>query len=49
MLLDMPPMSMVFKAADPKLLEGLNEGDKVRFTAEKVNGAYIVAVIQPAQ
>jgi len=44
--LDMPAMTMVFKAADPKLLEGLKEGDKVKFNAEKVNGAYTVTVIQ---
>lgn len=44
--LDMPAMTMVFKAADPKLLEGLKEGDKVRFTAARVNGAIAVTVIQ---
>ena len=44
--LDMPAMTMVFKAADPKLLEGLNEGDKVKFTAERVNGAIAVTAIQ---
>lgn len=47
--LDMPPMTMVFKAADPKLLEGLKEGDKVKFTAEKVNGAFTVTAIQVAK
>ncbi len=47
--LDMPPMTMVFKAADPKLLDGLKEGDKVKFTAEKVNGAFTVTAIQPAK
>jgi Cu/Ag efflux protein CusF len=44
--LDMPAMTMVFKAADPKLLQGLKEGDKVKFTAEKVNGAFTVTAIQ---
>ena len=47
--LDMPPMTMVFKAADPKLLDGLKEGDKVKFTAEKVNGAITVTAIQVAK
>jgi Cu/Ag efflux protein CusF len=47
--LDMPAMTMVFKAADPKLLDGLKEGDKVKFTAEKVNGAFTVTAIQPAK
>ena len=47
--LDMPAMTMVFRAADPKLLEGIQEGDKVKFTAEKVNGAYTVTAIQVAR
>jgi Cu/Ag efflux protein CusF len=47
--LDMPAMTMVFKAADPKLLDGLKEGDKVKFTAEKVNGAFTVTAIQIAR
>lgn len=47
--LDMPAMTMVFKAADPKLLDGLQEGDKVKFTAEKVNGAVTVTAIQVAK
>jgi len=47
--LDMPAMTMVFRAADPKLLDGLKEGDKVKFTAEKINGAFTVTVIQIAK
>lgn len=47
--LDMPAMTMVFKAADPKLLDGLKEGDKVKFAAEKVNGVITVTAIQPTQ
>lgn len=47
--LDMPAMTMVFKAADPKLLDGLKEGDKVKFTTEKVNGAFTVTAIQAAK
>lgn len=47
--LDMPAMTMVFKASDPKMLEGLKEGDKVRFTAEKVNGVLAVTAIQIAK
>ena len=46
--LDMPAMTMVFKAADPKLLDGLKEGDKVKFTAERVKGAIAVTAIPPA-
>ena len=47
--LDMPAMTMVFRVADPKMLEALKEGDKVKFTAEKVNGAFTVTAIQPAK
>jgi len=44
--LDMPAMTMVFTASDPKLLDGIKEGDKVRFTADKKNGKYLVTAIQ---
>lgn len=47
--LDMPGMTMVFKVADIQLLEGLKQGDKVRFTAEQVNGALTVTAIDPAK
>jgi Cu/Ag efflux protein CusF len=44
--LDMPAMTMVFTAVDKKLLDGLKEGDKVRFTADKQNGTYVVTAIE---
>lgn len=47
--LDMPAMTMVFRVADPQWLDGLKEGDKLRFAAEKVNGAYTVTAIEPAR
>ncbi len=43
--LDMPPMTMVFRVRDPKSLEGLAVGDRVRFTAEKVEGNFTVTSI----
>ena len=46
--LDMPAMTMVFKVADPKLLDAVKEGDKVKFTAERVNGGFAVTAMQPA-
>ncbi|MDO8903506.1 copper-binding protein [Hydrogenophaga sp.] len=46
--LDMPPMTMVFQVSDPALLEKVKAGDKVRFTATQVNGAYTVMSIEPA-
>jgi Cu/Ag efflux protein CusF len=47
--LDMPAMTMVFRAADPKLLDGLKEGDKVRFAADRVDGAITVTRIEAAK
>jgi Cu/Ag efflux protein CusF len=47
--LDMPAMTMVFKVADPKMLDAIKEGDKVKFSADRVNGAITVTAIQPAQ
>ena len=47
--LDMPPMTMVFRVKDAKMLDGLAEGSKVKFAAEKVNGQYTVTVLQPQQ
>ncbi len=46
--LDMPPMSMVFQVQDKALLDKVKTGDKVNFTADKVNGAYTVLSIVPA-
>ena len=44
--LDMPPMSMVFQVKDPAVLEKIKAGDKVQFTADKINGAYTVITIE---
>jgi Cu(I)/Ag(I) efflux system periplasmic protein CusF len=46
--LEMPPMTMVFKVADPKMLDRLKDGDKVRFSADRVNGNIIVTAIEAA-
>lgn len=46
--LDMPGMTMVFKAKDAAMLDSVKEGDKVRFTAEKVGGALTVTTIETA-
>lgn len=40
--LDMPPMTMVFTVEDKRMLETLQPGDKLRFTAEKKNGVFTV-------
>jgi Cu/Ag efflux protein CusF len=41
----MPPMTMNFRAADARLLDGVNVGDRVRFAADKVNGQFTVTVL----
>ncbi len=46
--LDMPPMAMAFKVRDPKALDGLAVGDKVRFAADKVDGSFVVTTLQKA-
>lgn len=45
--LDMGPMTMVFQVADPALLDKVKAGDTVRFTADKIKGAYTVLTIEP--
>ena len=47
--LDMPGMTMVFKVSDPKMLDSLKPGDKVKFAADKVNGAITVTDIEVAK
>ncbi|MBT9506978.1 copper-binding protein [Rhodoferax sp.] len=44
--LDMPPMSMVFQVKTPELLDKVKAGDKVSFTADKINGVYTVLSIE---
>jgi len=46
--LDMPPMTMVFTAAEPGLLNNLKVGDKIRFVVEQQQGKLIVTRIVPA-
>ena len=47
--LDMPGMTMVFQVQDPALLDKVKAGDKVKFHADKVGGAFVVTQIEPAQ
>jgi Cu/Ag efflux protein CusF len=47
--LDMPGMTMVFRVADPKMLDAVKEGDRVKFAADKINGAYTVTVLETAR
>jgi Cu(I)/Ag(I) efflux system protein CusF len=47
--LEMPGMTMVFKVADPKMLDSIKEGDKVTFAADRVNGAITITALEPAK
>ncbi|MBA4255403.1 MAG: copper-binding protein [Polaromonas sp.] len=45
--LDMPGMTMVFGVPDRAQLTNLQPGDAVQFTADKVNGQYVVVNLRP--
>lgn len=47
--LDMPPMTMVFHASDPALLKAAKPGDRIKFTADSVNGQLTVTHIEKAK
>jgi len=47
--LDMPPMTMVFQVKDAALLDNLKAGDKVRFSADQQQGAYVVTAMQKVE
>ena len=44
--LDMPPMTMVFQVKDLSLLDDVKAGDRIRFAAEKLGGAYTVTLVE---
>jgi Cu(I)/Ag(I) efflux system periplasmic protein CusF len=46
--LDMPAMTMVFQVQDAAVLDQVKPGDKVKFEAQKIGGAYTVIRIEPA-
>ena len=46
--LDMPAMTMVFKAQSPDILTGVKVGDAVKFRAENLKGALTVTKIERA-
>lgn len=47
--LDMPPMTMVFRASDPAMVDKVKAGDKIRFTADRVGGVFTVTTLELAQ
>lgn len=46
---NMPAMTMVFKVADPAMLDKLKPGEKIEFVVEKVNGTLTVTELAPAK
>jgi Cu/Ag efflux protein CusF len=42
-------MTMVFRVKDASWLDQMKEGDKIRFAADKINGAYTVVQFEPAK
>lgn len=44
--LDMGAMTMVFKANDPAMLKTVKPGDKIKFSADKVNGQMTVMKVE---
>ncbi|MFC4172408.1 copper-binding protein [Microvirga sp. GCM10011540] len=44
--LNMDAMTMVFRAQDPALLKDVKAGDKIQFTADRVNGQISVTSIK---
>ena len=47
--LEMPAMTMVFQVKDPAMLEQVKAGDKVKFEAQKLGGAFTVTAIEKAK
>ena len=47
--LDMESMTMVFRMKDPSMLKSVKVGDKVKFEADRVNGALTIIKIEKAK
>ncbi|MBZ2209743.1 copper-binding protein [Massilia soli] len=47
--LDMPAMTMVFRVKDPAMLDKVKAGDKIKFAAERANGAITVTQLDVAK
>lgn len=47
--LDMGAMTMVFKANDPAMLKTVKAGDKIKFSADKINGQITVMMVEKAK
>lgn len=47
--LGMPPMTMVFRVKEAAWLDQMKPGDKIRFVADRVDGAITVIKYEPAK
>ncbi|MGH8855291.1 MAG: copper-binding protein [Telluria sp.] len=47
--LNMAAMSMVFRVKEPAMLDQVTVGDKVKFAADRVNGAVTIVQLQAAK
>ncbi len=47
--LDMDAMTMVFRVADPAMLDRMKTGDKIEFEADRVNGAITIVKLGKAR
>jgi Cu/Ag efflux protein CusF len=47
--LDMPSMTMVFQVRDAALFDKMAAGDKILFTAEQMQGAYVVTGVEKVE
>ena len=47
--LDMPGMTMVFQVRDASLFDKMATGDKIMFTAEQMQGAFVVTGVEKVE
>ena len=47
--LDMPGMTMVFKASDANLLKDVKQGDKILFRVEKTDAGFMIVRLEQAK
>ena len=47
--IDMGAMTMVFRVSDPALLQKAKAGDRITFTADKIDGVITVMSLEPAK
>jgi Cu(I)/Ag(I) efflux system periplasmic protein CusF len=47
--LDMPGMTMTFQVRDASLFDKMAVGDKILFTAEQMQGAYVVTGVEKVE